>query len=342
MIRFLVVVAIVIFSSNTPLRAEGALPWPLVIGHRGASGLMPEHTLEAYTLAIEQGAHFIEPDLVSTRDGVLIARHENELSDTTDVADKFPERKTTRFIDGREMTGWFVEDFTIQEIRTLRATQRLAFRDQSKNGKFGIPTFDEVLALIQRESVVRGRKIGVYPETKHPTYHQSIGLALEEPMLEALGRARLTRRSDWVFIQSFEVDNLRALNEMTDVRIVQLLGFGVEAPFDQEVRGTRLTYEKMITNVGLSEIATYADGIGPWKVLILPRDREGNPFPATDLISRAHKLGLLVHAYTYRDEARYLIKPYKNDPMAEYQRFFSLGLDGVFTDFPYTAVRALP
>ncbi len=342
MTRFVLVVATVVFGLNWPLRADSVLPWPLVIGHRGASGLLPEHTVEAYTLAIAQGAHFIEPDLVSTRDGVLIARHENELSDTTDVADKFPDRKTTRVIDGREVTGWFAEDFTIQEIRTLRAIQRLPFRDQSKNGKFGIPTFDEVLALVKRESVARGRSIGLYPETKHPTYHQSIGLALEAPLMGALERAGLTQKSDWVFIQSFEVENLRALNEMTGLRLVQLLGFGAETPFDQEARGTGLTYEDMITNVGLSDIAAYADGIGPWKVLIVPQDRDGNPFPATDLISRAHNVGLLVHAYTFRDEARYLMKPYNNDPVAEYQRFFSLGLDGVFTDFPYTAVRALP
>ena len=342
MTRFILVLAIAVFLSNPSISADLDLPRPLVIGHRGASGLLPEHTLEAYALAIEQGAHFIEPDLVSTRDGVLIARHENELSDTTDVAEKFPNRKTTHVLDGREVTGWFAEDFTLKEIKKLRANQRLAFRDQSKNGKYAIPTFDEVLALVDRERSARGRSIGVYPETKHPTYHRTIGLPLEPPLIASLTQAGLTHEGDWVFIQSFEVGNLRALNEMTDVRLVQLLGFGTETPYDQAVNETGLTYQDMITDIGLAEIATYADGIGPWKVLIVPQDREGNPFPATDLISRAHIAGLAVHAYTFRDEPRYLIKPYNNDPVAEYQRFFALGVDGVFTDFPSTAARGLP
>ena len=342
MARFILVLATAAFASNPSISADLDLPRQLVIGHRGASGLLPEHTLEAYALAIEQGAHFIEPDLVSTQDGVLIARHENELSDTTDVAEKFPNRKTTRVLDGREMTGWFAEDFTLKEIKSLRANQRLAFRDQSKNGKYTIPTFDEVLALVDRESTARGRSIGVYPETKHPTYHRSVGLPLEPQLITSLAQAGLTQRSDWVFIQSFEVGNLRALDDMTDLRLVQLLGFGAEAPYDQTVNETGLTYQDMITNNGLAEIATYADGIGPWKVLILPQDQEGNPFPATDLISRAHVAGLVVHAYTFRDESRYLIKPYNNDPVAEYQRFFALGIDGVFSDFPSTAMRSLP
>lgn len=342
MARFILIIVIAIFASKTSLSADFDSPRFLVIGHRGASGLLPEHTLEAYALAIEQGAHFIEPDLVSTQDGVLIARHENELSDTTDVAEKFPDRKTTRLIDGREMTGWFAEDFTLNEIRSLRANQRLAFRDQSKNGKYAIPTFDQVLALVERERTARGRSIGVYPETKHPTYHRTIGLPLEQPLIASLTQAGLTQRSDWVFIQSFEVNNLRALSDMTDLALVQLLGFGTEMPYDQVANETGLTYQDMITDTGLAEIATYADGIGPWKVLIVPQDRKGNPYPATDLISRAHKAGLLVHAYTFRDEPRYLIKPYNNDPVAEYQRFFALGVDGVFTDFPSTAVRGLP
>ena len=319
-----------------------SLPWPLIIGHRGASGLLPEHTLEAYELAIAQGAHFIEPDLVSTKDGVLIARHENELSDTTDVALKFPERKTTRVIDVLEFTGWFSEDFTLAEIKTLRATQRLPFRDQSLNGKYLIPTLDEVLTLIKRESAVRGRPIGIYPETKHPSYHQSIGLALEQPLLGSLRTAGLTRTDDWVFIQSFEVKNLKSLNEATDLRLIQLLGFGTEQPFDQAISGASLSYQDMITDRGLQNIATYADGIGPWKVLIVPQDREGNPFPATDLIPRAHAAGLVVHAYTFRDEPRYLMKRYNGDPLAEYRHFFALGVDGVFTDFPGSAVGAIP
>ena len=316
------------------------LPWPLVIAHRGASGTLPEHTLEAYELAIAQGAHFIEPDLVSTRDGVLVARHENELSDTTDVAEKFPARQTTKTVDGRDINGWFIEDFSWAEVQTLRANERLPFRDQSNNGQFAIPSFNQVLGLVARESARRGRPIGVYPETKHPTHFQSLGLALEQPLIESLKTAGLARADDWVFIQSFEVGNLKSLNAMTEVRLVQLLGWGDEAPYDQAASATGVTYGSMMTPDGLREIAAYADGIGPWKVLIAPQDREGNPMPATDLIERAHAAGLVVHAYTFRDEPRYLIKPYNADPLAEYRRFYVLGIDGVFSDFPATAFRA--
>ncbi len=338
--QFVLWLAMAMLMASSTSDAADSLPWPLIIGHRGASGLLPEHTLEAYTLAIAQGAHFIEPDLVGTRDGVLIARHENELSDTTDVQEKFPGRKSTRIVDGRETDGWFAEDFSLAEIKSLRARQRLPFRDQAKNDRFLIPTFDEVLALVQRQSNMRGRPVGVYPETKHPTYHRDIGLPLEEGLVRALDEAGLSNEDDWVFVQSFEVENLKKLNGMTDVRLVQLLGFGVEAPYDQVKAQAGLTYEAMITDRGLTEIATYADGIGPWKVLIVPQDRDGNPFPATDLIARAHSAGLVVHAYTFRDEPRYLIKPYNENPAEEYRRFFALGLDGVFSDFPATALEA--
>lgn len=327
-------------QASQPLDAE-PLPNPLVIAHRGASGLMPEHTLEAYALAIEQGAHFVEPDLVITRDGVLIARHENELSDTTDIEAKFPDRKTTKFVDGREVTGWFAEDFTLAEVKTLRAKQRLPFRDQSMNGQYRIPTFEEVLALVKREGARRGRPVGVYPETKHPSYHQAIGLPLEDRLIAALDAQELDSAEDWVFIQSFEVSNLKVLNRMTDVRLVQLLGFGTEAPYDQVGLENGLTYADMMTDIGLAEISSYAEGIGPWKVLIIPQDRDGKTFPATDIIERAHKAGLVVHAYTFRDEPRYLAKPYGANPLNEYRVFFGLGLDGVFSDFPETAQRAL-
>jgi len=318
------------------------LPSPLVIAHRGASGTLPEHTLEAYGLAIGQGAHFIEPDLVSTSDGVLVVRHENELSDTTDVAAKFPGRRTTKTIDGREVTGWFVEDFNMSEVKQLKAIERLPFRDQANNGRFSIPTFDEVLALIQRESSRRGRSIGVYPETKHPTYFRSIGLGLEVPLLTSLDAADLKRPDDWVFIQSFEVTNLKDLNGMTSLRLVQLLGSREAKPYDQTAAGKSLTYGTMMTEDGLAEIATYAEGIGPWKVLIVPNDGAGNALPVTGLVERAHAAGLLVHPYTFRDEEQYLIQSYAGDPLAEYRRFYSLGVDGVFTDFPDTAIQALP
>jgi len=328
------------FSSVNVCLAK-SVPTPLVIAHRGASGLLPEHTLEAYTLAIEQGAHFIEPDLVSTRDGILIARHENELSDTTDVAQKFASRVTTRIVDGKEVTGWFAEDFTAKEIATLRAIERLPFRNQASNGKFGIPTLDDILVLVKRESVRSGRPIGVYLETKHSTYFKDLGLALEPTLIRNLTNAGLTRSTDWVFIQSFEIENLRSLDTMTDLRLVQLLGVGHLTPYDQQDSGAVLNYESMMTDVGLAEIATYADAIGPWKSLIIPQDPEGNLLPATDLIFRAHRAGLLVHAYTFRNEPRYLAQAYNGYPAAEYRRFFALGLDGVFTDFPATALDVL-
>ena len=328
------------FTTSPPALRPERVPEPLVIAHRGASGYLPEHTLEAYALAIEQGAHYIEADLVITADGVLIARHENNLADTTDVADKFPGRKRTKMVDGQQVDGWFSEDFTLEEIRTLRATERLQFRDQSNNGKFQIPSFDEVIQLVLSRSRELGHRIGIYPETKHPSYFAALGLPLEEPLVAALARHDLDRADAPVFIQSFEVSNLRKLDGLTDAPLIQLVSAPILAPFDQESAGSGLTYGDMITDAGLREIATYADGIGPWKVLIVPRDEEGNLAPPTNLIDRAHAMGLAVHAYTFRSEARYLARQYDGDPGAEYRQFFSLGVDGVFTDFPDAATSA--
>lgn len=328
------------FTANPPASRPEPVPKPLIIAHRGASGYLPEHTLEAYALAIEQGAHYIEADLVITADGVLIARHENNLADTTDVAEKFPGRRRTRMVDGQQVAGWFSEDFTLEEIRTLRATERLPFRDQSSNGKFQVPSFDEVIQLVLSRSRELERPIGIYPETKHPSYFAALGLPLEEPLVAALERHDLDRVDAPVFIQSFEVSNLRKLDRLTDAPLIQLLSAPTLAPFDQESAGTGLTYGDMITDAGLREIASYADGIGPWKALIVPRDEDGNLAPPTNLIDRAHALGLAVHAYTFRSEARYLARQHDGDPGAEYRQFFSLGVDGVFTDFPDAATRA--
>jgi len=294
---------------------------PIVIAHRGASGYRPEHTLAAYELAVQLGADFIEPDLVSTRDGVLIARHENEISETTDVADhpEFAGRRTTRRIDGVDVTGWFTEDFTLAEITTLRARERLPFRSQEFNGRFPVPTFAEVLDLARRASAETGRTIGVYPETKHPTYFRSIGLPLEEPLLHSLERVG-HGESVPVFIQSFETGNLRELRRWTELPLIQLLDVG--QPYD------------------LARIAAYADGIGPNKRLLVPEDREGRLQPATSLVDDAHRAGLLVHAWTFRGEGRFLAPEYGEEPESEYHQFFSLGVDGVFSDFPDAAVRA--
>ncbi len=247
-----------------------------MLGHRGATGYLPEHTLASYALAIEQGADYIEPDLVATKDGVLVARHEVDITDTTDVAlhPEFAARRTTKTIDGITTTGWFADDFTLAEIRTLRAVQRLVFRPQQYNRVYRIPTLAEVIELAQSARKLKGRVGGVYPETKHPTYHQSVGLALERRVLEVLTRYGWNRAGAPVFIQSFEVANLKQLNSMTSVRLVQLIdandvrldgsidstGYG---PYDFVAAGDRRTYADLVTPAGLAEIATYADGLGP-------------------------------------------------------------------------------
>ncbi len=341
---------------------------PLVIGHRGAAGERPEHTLASYTLAIARGADFIEPDLVSTKDGVLVARHENEISGTTNVADhpEFADRKATKNIDGVSYTGWFVEDFTLAEIKTLRAKERLAFRDQSYNGQFEIPTLQEIIDLAKQKSIETGRTLGIYPETKHPTYHDSIGLSLEEPLVKILKANGLDKKDSAVFIQSFEVGNLKELNTLIDVPLVQLLdaedvaldGTLIEIrPADFVASGDQRTYGDLRSPEGLKEIATYADGIGPWKRMIVSvkgtdadgdgeaddvnkdgsvNDADKTTTAPTTLIQDAHNAGLQVHPYTFRNEARYLAADYKGDPEAEYRQFISLGVDAFFSDFPGT------
>ncbi|HEX9941298.1 MAG TPA: glycerophosphodiester phosphodiesterase [Thermoanaerobaculia bacterium] len=314
---------------------------PFVIAHRGASGYRPEHTLAAYELAIEMGADFIEPDLVATRDGALVARHENEISETTDVAERpeFASRRTTKRIDGVEVAGWFTEDFTLAEIKTLRAKERLSFRSQDFDGRFEVPTFEEVLDLAQRKSAETGRTIGVYPETKHPTYFRSIGLPLEEPLLEALTAAGHRGRSAPVHIQSFEVGNLRELWKRTDLPLIQLLDAEGE-PYDLALAGDRRTYRNLAAPAGLAEIATYADGIGPNKRLIVPADGEGRLQAPASLVDDAHRAGLVVHPWTFRGDGPFLAVDYRGDPEREYEQFFALGVDGVFSDFPDIAVLA--
>jgi glycerophosphoryl diester phosphodiesterase len=212
---------------------------PIVIGHRGASGYRPEHTLASYTLAIEMGANYIEPDLVSTKDGILIARHENNITDTTNISKRpeFANRKTTKKIDGQDVEGWFTEDFTLAEIKTLRAKERLPFRNKSYDGKFEIPTFQEIIDLAKRKTVEKRRIIGIYPETKHPTYFQSINLPLERPLVSILQRNRYTKKTDPVFIQSFEVSNLKQLSKMTELPLTQLFDEAQAQPYDFIVKG---------------------------------------------------------------------------------------------------------
>lgn len=312
----------------------------LIIAHRGLSGRLPEHTIESYTLAIEKGADYIEPDLVSTKDGVLISRHENDLGHTTDVAQKFPNRKKTKIVDGRKVEGYFSEDFTLKEIKTLRAIQAFDVRDQSHNGKYLIPTFEEILQLATSKSKEMNKRIGVYVETKHPTYFKNIKLPLEGNMLALLDKYGYKDKEDPVFIQSFEIGNLKDLRKKTSIRLLQLLDEPDWRPYDREAKGDPLNYLDMTKPEALKEIATYADAVGPWKRLIVLESKEGDLLPANNFIRDAHAAGLLVHAYTFRSDSKYLNKAYKN-PKEEYEHFAKLGVDGVFTDFTDDAVEAL-
>ncbi|MFB2936282.1 glycerophosphodiester phosphodiesterase [Aerosakkonemataceae cyanobacterium BLCC-F154] len=315
---------------------------PIIIAHRGASGFRPEHTLASYELAIALNADYIEPDLVSTKDGILIARHENEISTTTNIAEcpEFVDRQTTKLIDGKSVTGWFTEDFTLSEIKTLKAKERLPFRDRSFNNQFSIPTFQEIIDLVKLKSNEMGRSIGIYPETKHPTYFASIGLPLEKPLIEILHNNGYKSATDPIFIQSFETGNLQKLSQLTDLPLIQLLeNFG--QPFDLLMNGDRRTYKDLTTPPELAKIAKYATGIGPNKQMIIPVDSDGKLLSPTSLIADAHAAGLLVHPYTFRNENQYLAPDYNHNPEAEYEQFFSLGVDGVFSDFPDTALRGL-
>lgn len=313
---------------------------PIIIGHRGASGFRPEHTLESYRLAIAQGADVIEPDLVMTKDSVLVARHENEIGQTTDVADKFPGRKVTKVIDGDTATGWFVEDFTLAEIKTLRAKERLAFRSHYWDGQFDIPTFDEILDFVRTEEARLGRRIGLYPETKHPSYHESLGLSITDALIDALDREGYRSKDDPVYLQSFEVGNLQAARRRTAVKLIQLID-ATGRPADFTSRGDARGYRDLITPAGLAEIAKYADGIGAAKSLVQPISPTGDLLTPTALVTDAHAAGLLVHVWTVRADREFLPAGYRGDPLAEYRRLASLGVDGVFTDFPEQAVAAL-
>jgi glycerophosphoryl diester phosphodiesterase len=307
-----------------------------VIGHRGASGYRPEHTLASYEQAILQCADFIEPDLVSTKDGVLVARHEPEIGGTTDVAQhpEFASRKTTRDLDGVQVTGWFTDDFTLAELRTLRAKERLpqVRPDNTRfDGRYLVPTFDEVLDLARHSRTCDGKPVGVYPETKHPTYFDQRGLSLEEPLLATLRANGLDRRGAPVFIQSFETSNLRELDRRTDLPLVQLVDCA-GAPYDLKVMGDPTTYADLVTRRGLRGIASYADGLGACKDLLIPRKADGSLDRPTSVIRDAHRAGLLVHAYTFRREAQYT--PAGTDVVTEIRTFLRAGLDGFFTDNP--------
>lgn len=341
---------------------------PLVIGHRGSAGSLPEHTLEGYKLAIEQGANYIEPDVVLTMDGVLIARHEPVLDGTTDVATKFPaSRKTTRNLDGVSTTAYFANDFTLAEIKTLRAVQAGSARPQQFNGLYTVPTLDEVITLAKAESTRTGRSIGIYPELKHSTFTAGIFGAnvFEDKLLAQLHAAYGNQASAPVFIQSFEVSNLQYLRSKTTLKLVQLIDADdvkndgtmslvapYRQPYDFVVKGDSRLFSDLLTSSGLDFVKTYADGVGPWKPYLVKTvadnvDRNGDGKitvndrrvdGSTGVVELAHRKGLMVHTWTFRNDA----SGYGfTDPKAEMQYYMKLGVDGVFTDFTATGVAAL-
>jgi len=351
---------------------------PLVIAHRGASGYLPEHTLEAYQRAIDLGADVIEPDLISTKDGILIASHYPNLAMNTDVAShpEFASRKRENWqVDGEKQTGWFAHDFTLAEIKTLGVVTTDPERPQQYNGKFRIVTLQEVIGLVKAESTRLGRSIALYPETKNPSYHRDLGLPLEDKLIAGIQSANWNSRSAPVFVQSFEPSSLKEMRAKgLKVRMVQLIdadGYDLKTgyltyvapyhrPYDWEKAGDKRLFSDMVTPVGLAEIKTYADGIGPWKPYIVSVKGQLNADgqlidingdgkvdlmdastqAPTSLIVDAHKLGLFVHAFTFRNEKRYLAHSYEGDPQSEYLQFFRLGVDGVFSEFPDTALAA--
>ncbi|MDC7694908.1 glycerophosphodiester phosphodiesterase [Asticcacaulis sp. DXS10W] len=334
---------------------------PLIIAHRGASGYRPEHTLEGYNLAIHMGADYIEPDVVATKDGVLICRHEPMLSGTTDVAQRpeFAARKRTLTVDGMSLTDFFASDFTLAEIKTLRARQAFADRDQSYNGRFEVPTLEEVIGLVRNHFKTTGKSVGLYIETKHPTLHRAAGLPLEERLIEALTKGDMNKPDSAVFLQSFEADSLKRLKALSPLQRVQLVDggdvnfatgeVGASVPFDWAAAGRKGVYADMLTPEGLAEVRTYADVVAPWKRYLLKAVATGPVTEKTSeadcrivenraLIDAAHKAGLKVHTWTLRNDR--LPTVYKGDAQAEFKQLFALGIDGLFTDFADTGVTA--
>jgi len=341
-------------AMTLPLGASAATPaakHPLIIGHRGCSGERPEHTLASYRRAIEQGADFIEPDLVLTKDGVFVCRHENEISGTTNVAahPEFADRKATKTIDGQSITGWFTEDFTLAEIKTLRARERLGQlrpANAAFDGQFEVATFDEILAL------AKAAKVGIYPELKHPTYFAKIGLPMEARFAKKVKAAGLNSKAAPIFVQCFETASLIKLRGMITCRQIFLMD-AEGSPVDFMATGDKRTFADLATPEGLRFIATFADGIGPYKAMIQPTDKDGNWTKPTSLVADAHAAGLALHPYTFRAENSFLPPALRlGDPKAadylaqhgnmaaEIQHFVALGIEGLFSDFPGLAVAA--
>jgi len=343
-------------TENTPTTPEYQLPKILVVGHRGASALRPEHTLASYQKAIDDGADFIEPDLVSTKDGVLVTRHENEIGGTTNVStlSQFADRKITKNIDGKDLTGWFTEDFTLSELQQLKARERIPeFRpaNTAYNDLYPVPTLEQVIELAEANYKKTGKIIGLYIETKHPTYFKNHNLAMEDALLKTLAKYKYTRDIAPVYLQSFEVSNLKYLKDQLDLhktikhaQIIQLYDAKTSQPADFVESGETKTYADLATAQGLKDVAKYANGVGPSKGYILNFNDNGS-VQTTSFISDAHTVGLKVHPYTFRPENNFLPAPLKcsqdkpaercpSGALKEFEAYFKAGVDGVFTDDP--------
>ncbi|MFF6834486.1 glycerophosphodiester phosphodiesterase [Streptomyces sp. NPDC012438] len=334
-------------------RGYRSLPVPTVVGHRGASGYRPEHTLGSYRLALDLGAHVIEQDLVPTRDGHLVCRHENDITGTTDVADhpEFASRRTTRTVDGTALTGWFTEDFTLAELKTLRAKERIPANRQENtlyDGRWTVPTFEEVLRWADEEGRRRGREVWLYVETKHPSYFRSLGLGLEERLARLLRRYGRHRAHSPVILQSFEPSSIQRLAKLVDAPGVVLLSGAGTRPWDFTEAGDPRTVADLITPEGLRWISSYAKGIGPTLDLVIPRDASGRLGTPTTLVRDAHAAGLVLHPYTHRNENAFLPAEFRRgtdpnaygDSFGALRKYLETGIDGIFSDNPDTALLA--
>ncbi|MFH9431744.1 glycerophosphodiester phosphodiesterase [Streptomyces sp. NPDC017615] len=335
-------------------RGLKGLPVPTIIGHRGASGYRPEHTFGSYDLALELGADIVEAgDLVPTKDGHLVCRHEPEIGGTTDVAShpEFADRKATKVLDGVSVTGWFTEDFTLAELKTLRAVERIpANRPHNTlyNGRWEIPTFEEVLKWQDARTRERGRQVWIYPELKHPTYFRRLGLGLEERVAKVLRKYGKEGRNAPVILQSFEPTSIQRLNRIVDNPLVVLLDAATSRPYDFVATGDPRTVADLVTPQGLREIAGYAQGIGPTLDLVIPKKSDGTLGAPTRLVADAHKVGLILHPYTMRNENPFLPAEFRKgsapdgygDVFGAYRTYFATGIDGVFTDNADTGVLA--
>ncbi len=337
-------------------------PKIIVVGHRGASALRPEHTLASYQKAIDDGVDFIEPDLVSTKDGVLVARHENEIGGTTNVSvlSQFADRKKTKIIDGTSLTGWFTEDFTLSELNQIKARERIpALRPDNVqyNDQFNIPTLEQIIELAENHYKKTGKVVGLYIETKHPTYFQKQNLSLEDPILKTLAKYQYTRDIAPIYLQSFEVNNLKYFKDQLTLhktlkyaKIIQLYDEKALSPADFVAQGIKTTYGDMATAQGLTDVAKYANGVGPWKPYIF---NETYTAPS-DFVKNAHTVNLKVHPYTFRPENNFLANNLKCSTATtdaskrceagankEYEMYFKAGVDGVFTDDPGLGRKAV-